>query len=131
MQSTALSQQRSLSALNIVKPLLEVVVGHGNVNDHLVRKLAHFTEFAVLDAELSFLLIFLRKVRFQPIINCSFFALSCAVIDETIQIFSSRGSQVQDVLLDFSGALTGIFLVFIVYLPFHHKRLKKERRQTP
>ena len=39
-----------------VVALFELVFGEGNVNGKLVRKLAHFTEFAALGAELSVLL---------------------------------------------------------------------------
>lgn len=34
-----------------------------------------------------------------------------AAIDETIQIFSHRGSQLQDVWLDFSGFIVGTLLL--------------------
>ena len=37
-----------------------------------------------------------------------------AVIDEIIQIFLNRGSQVSDVLLDFTGAVTGINFVLLI-----------------
>lgn len=36
------------------------------------------------------------------------------VIDETIQIFSNRGSQVQDVLLDFAGVCAGMAVTLII-----------------
>ena len=37
-----------------------------------------------------------------------------AAIDETIQIFTGRGSQLQDVWLDFAGFTTGLILVLAV-----------------
>ena len=46
----------------------------------------------------------------QSLFNCLFVGLSVAVLDETIQIFSNRGSSVLDVLLDFSGVCMGVIL---------------------
>lgn len=103
MQSIEASQAMSLGVLEKVKPALEVMAGVGNVTDHFVRKLAHFTEFAVLGIQLALLLIQLGCVRFQPVVNCAFFGLIVATLDETIQIFSYRGAQVQDIWLDFAG----------------------------
>lgn len=116
MQSVTESQGKSLSVLAEVKPLLEVFVGRGNVTNHLVRKLAHFTEYSTLGCELALLLLFIRKITLQPIIDCLFFGMAVALTDETIQIFTGRGSQVQDVWLDFAGSCTGILFVLLIRL---------------
>lgn len=47
------SRAESEAVLEVVRPLLETVVGEGNVTDHLVRKLAHFSEFCLLGVEMS------------------------------------------------------------------------------
>ena len=104
------SKETSTEVLEDVKPALETVVGEGKATDHLVRKLAHFTEFSALGIELALLLILLKRVRLQCIINCAFIGFAAAVTDETIQIFTGRGSQVQDVWLDFLGFCIGIIL---------------------
>ena len=80
------------------------------VTDHFVRKAAHFCEFGLLGTELTLLFRLKSGLSFQNLCNCAFVALLTAVTDETIQIFSGRGSQLTDVLLDFAGALTGIAL---------------------
>ena len=79
-------------------------------NDHWLRKLAHFGEFALLGAELCALLFLNRRARPQGFVNCAFAGLAVAVTDEALQLISNRGSQVQDVLLDFAGFLTGLLL---------------------
>ena len=79
-------------------------------NDHWLRKLAHFGEFGLLGAELGLLLCLNRRVRPQGFVNCAFTGLAVAVTDEALQLISNRGSQVQDVLLDFAGFLTGLLL---------------------
>ena len=86
------------------------------VTEHFVRKSAHFCEFGLLGCELMLLFWLRSGVRFQNLCNAAFAALLSAVTDETIQIFSGRGSQVQDVVLDFSGALTGILLVSLIMI---------------
>ena len=86
------------------------------VTHYFVRKAAHFCEFGLLGCELMLLLGLGSGVRLQSLSNAAFAALLTAVTDETIQIFSDRGSQVQDVELDFSGALTGILFVSLLIL---------------
>lgn len=86
------------------------------VTHYFVRKAAHFCEFGLLGCELMLLLGLGSGVRLQSLSNAAFAALLTAVTDETIQIFSDRGSQVQDVVLDFSGALTGILFVSLLIL---------------
>ena len=115
MRSIEESLNTSTSFTEILTPFLGVFFGRDNVTDHLVRKMAHFGEFGLLGIELSILLICRNRVKLQSIINCLFLALSTAVIDESIQILFERGSQVQDVLLDFSGAFTFISLLIISY----------------
>jgi VanZ family protein len=79
-------------------------------------QLAHFVEFGALGCELALLAVLRKRVRLQSVVNCLFAGLAVAVIDETIQIFSDRGSQVSDVWLDFSGAVTGIVFVLLIHL---------------
>lgn len=101
------SQQLSLHVLQLIRPLLDAIFSPENETDHPVRKLAHFTEFGMLGAELILLKFLLQKLRLRTVLECLFMGLSAAVIDETIQIFNARGSQVVDVLLDFGGVITG------------------------
>ena len=77
---------------------------------HLIRKLAHFTEFAALGATLGWLFGMLKKGKLRPF-GCGVLAAS---IDETIQRFvPDRGPSVWDVLLDSCGVLTGILLLYL------------------
>lgn len=115
LKSRSESQLLSLGVLQAIRPLLDAIFSPENVTDHLVRKIAHFTEFGALGAEFVLLTILLRKLKWQSILNCLFAGLVVAVTDETIQIFSSRGSQVIDVVLDFSGVATGVLLLLLLY----------------
>ena len=81
--------------------------GHG-----LLRKLAHFTEFACLGALFAWLVGMLRKPLLLALPGG--FLIACA--DETIQRFvPDRGPAFQDVLIDTSGVLIGIGLLFLGY----------------
>ena len=111
LDSAVESAAKSGRVGELLRPLLELVVGQGGVTDHLVRKLAHFTEYAVLGALLLLLTAVGFRVRLQTVVNCLFFLMAAALTDETIQMFSDgRSSQLTDVWLDFSGAMAGILV---------------------
>lgn len=78
-----------------------------------IRKIAHFSEFALLGLEISlYALFFHRKKSF--ILMSYAFALFIALIDETIQLFSGRGPSIFDVWLDFFGFATLAMIVYAV-----------------
>ena len=54
------SSQESRRFGQLLAPLLELFAGEGNVTDHLVRKLAHFAEYAMLGA-LTYSVLLARK----------------------------------------------------------------------
>ena len=114
MKSIPESQAESMGVLGFIRPILELVMGKGNATDHHVRKLAHFVEFFALGVELVALQTVQKRQKLQNLINCLFAGLSAAVIDESIQILSNRGPQVQDILLDFTGCCCGIFFAYLI-----------------
>ncbi len=109
------SKQESENVQEIVEPALEAAIGKGNVTNNLVRKLAHIAEYMVLGVELSVLSLLIGK---HSIGYMAVTAVCTALCDETIQIFSKRGSQVQDVWLDISGAILGTMLVLLACFVF-------------
>lgn len=125
LKSRSESKLLSLGVLQWIRPLLGVIFSPENVTDHLVRKLAHFTEFGLLGAELILLTSLVRMLRVRTVLNCLFAGLSAAAIDETIQIFSARGSQAIDVLLDFGGVVTGVSFVLLICWIISALRKKK------
>ncbi len=130
MESAAQSEEKSTAVMERVCFLLEWVVGKGNVTDHLVRKLAHFFEFSVLGIEmsaLSFLHHSPRRSLYFSITLPLFCGLIAALTDETIQIISARGSQVQDVWLDFAGVCVGVGVVFAVWLIWRNRQIRQRQ----
>lgn len=77
---------------------------------HLVRKMAHVTEFAVLGALFRLRL----EGKHKPALTAFCLGAAAGAVDETIQIFSHRGSQVQDVFIDSAGVLLGLGAVLLL-----------------
>ena len=77
--------------------------------DYDVRKAAHCIEYAILGALLVWVTASMKQVNVWLLL---FTVLLTAVIDETIQIFTGRTSQVQDVWIDFFGASGGMLLAY-------------------
>lgn len=105
------SQELSRSFLTrICETLDSLGISIDPESDHWLRKLAHFCEFGLLGCELCLLMFINGRECTQGFVNCAFLGLTTAVTDESLQLISNRGSQVQDVLLDFSGFIAGLFL---------------------
>ena len=76
----------------------------------LLRKIAHFTEFAALGMCLGWLFGMLQKGRVRPF----FWGAAAACLDEALQAFApGRAPGAADVLLDSCGVLTGIILLYL------------------
>lgn len=86
------------------------------LTENILRKLAHFGEFAILGLLLSQCL---RSAILPPL----FAGLLCALCDETIQIFvEGRASMVKDVWIDFAGVTAAVLLTFILRCLFRRKK---------
>ncbi len=117
MMSAGASNEESDALTEFFKPFFEIFVGRGNVTPHLVRKTAHFTEFSALGVLLGSLLQAHRKKTLFYQSYAFLFGVGCALVDETIQLFSEgRSSEVADVLLDGAGVLTGLALCAVIFL---------------
>jgi VanZ family protein len=76
----------------------------------LLRKIAHFTEFACLGGLFTWLFAMLRRPAVLAL-GCGFLA---ACVDETIQIFvPDRGPGVIDVIIDTAGVVVGVTLLLL------------------
>ena len=77
--------------------------------NHLVRKLAHFTEYLILGVLVLNMLRYYKpkEILILAIMICILY--SC--LDEIHQLFiQGRAGQLKDVLIDSLGSLTGIFI---------------------
>ena len=104
---------------NVLAHIIPGMSGEGGGGHGLLRKAAHFTEFACLGALLTWLLFMLQKPRLLAVAGA--FLVACA--DETIQRFvPDRGPAFKDVLIDTSGAITGMILLLAVYAYMKRKQ---------
>lgn len=106
----------SLSVVQAVRHALEML-GMPNdwVTNFLVRKAAHFTEYAVLGVLATNAFGLCRRVQpWQVLAVCLVLVLTPS-IDETIQLFvSGRSGQLPDVLLDCCGGVTGAVVAALI-----------------
>ena len=107
-------------ALPILKPILSLFVGDAGVTDILVRKCMHFLEFSLAGIEIALLFQYGKKVSFLTLFHVLSAGLFLCVLDESIQLFASRGSQVQDILLDYAGFLFGVLCLLAILSLIRH-----------
>lgn len=92
--------------------------GEGSGGSGLLRKIAHFTEFAALGMSLGWLFGMLRKNVSFPFLM----GAAAACVDETIQLFvPERGPGIFDVCLDTAGVAVGLLALHIGYKLFKKK----------
>ncbi len=93
---------------------------------HIIRKSAHFCEFAMLGFLSLWTARSFKKCIFKNLMPVGFVCLFTAVSDEYLQLYiPGRAGMVEDVVLDFCGALAGVlFLVLIVAIKSLFKRGK-------
>lgn len=111
-ESAAQSSQVAESVRPVLDPQekLEKPVFHD-----LVRKLAHVAEFFALGLFVGGFTVCLSLELKKRLISLPLLiVLLVAVGDEWIQHFTSRGSLVTDVVLDFAGALAGLLTVALI-----------------
>lgn len=92
---------------------------------HLLRKAAHFSEFAALGLSFGWLwsMLTVKKwLQFLLPLSCG---MTAACIDETIQLFSpGRYSSIIDVGIDTCGVLTGVCILILVSSLINYIRKK-------
>mgnify|MGYP002520322548 CR=1 FL=1 len=105
---------------------------------HLVRKTAHFLEYAFLAFLTTCLLLWLKhfsvfRIRPRQVwVFPAALGLLYAISDEVHQIFSHRGARVTDVLIDFAGALSGVLFLHLavgLILAVSRARRRKQRQK--
>ena len=102
-----------------LKDLLAPLFGwedEGGGQGGLLRKVAHFTEFAALGVCFRWLWGMLSTKRSAQVLIPLGSAIAVACIDETIQIFVPlRGPGIKDVCIDTAGAVLGITILSCIH----------------
>lgn len=126
-QSAIESSERSSPLTDWVNGILSGLSIPFSVTEKFIRKLAHFTEYAILGTMLSVTYyLYLLKIR-TALISTLITGAAIAVIDEIIQLFSEgRSCRISDMLLDFSGVAFASVIVMLIVRAKANKRRKKQ-----
>lgn len=121
------SGQRSGGALEVLQKMFGAVGIPFPFSEHILRKVAHFLEYCGLGVLLTLTVRFYTVLWLPRVFIPGFFCLLVPVCDEFLQTFiPGRSGQMSDVLLDFSGAVTGIFLTSLVTFFVDRRSRRKE-----
>ena len=89
----------------------------------LLRKIAHFSEFALLGLCLGWRCGMLKKKKILALV----YGFGAACVDETIQVFvPDRGPGLKDVAIDTCGVATGIGLLILGHKLVRRFKTSKE-----
>ena len=106
------SQETSTGILDWINSFLNLGEAEAAIAHHLIRKAAHFTEFACLGALLAWR-AHLNEEK-PPIALPVLLGMAAGLVDESIQLFTpDRGPSLTDVWLDTSGVLAGVLLLLL------------------
>ena len=109
------SGNESMNVLNFFNGFLSWLGLSAELSEHIIRKAAHFTEFAILGGLTLWTGRCLNQKLLKNLMPVSFVCLLTAVVDEFIQLFSpGRSAEVADVVLDYSGSLIGMLLLCLI-----------------
>lgn len=109
LRTASASSAQSSAVLSVFLPLLEGLGASPEGFHTLLRKLGHFTEFAILGGLLAFRRSARRPTWAGRVSTLLLAGLLAALTDETLQLFSpGRSAQVTDVWIDFAGVALGI-----------------------
>lgn len=107
----------------ILQKLLPFLDLQSETGMYLLRKAAHFSEFAALGMSFAWLFGMLSEKRLWSLSLPLISGATVAAIDETIQIFSpDRGPSIKDVCIDTCGVITGIAVLTLLHWLFTRKK---------
>lgn len=97
------------------------------LTDHIIRKTAHFTEYAVLGGLLAVIWLVLLGGRRGALPLILLLGQSVPLADETIQLFvPGRSGEVRDVLLDIAGVVFGLVAMRLCVLAVSALRRRRK-----
>lgn len=108
-----------------VEPVLKQTEMTKIVTAQSIRRWAHVAEYAALGIILQMLCGFGGK----GLLYTFDYGILVAFVDETIQIFSGRGSKIADLWLDLSGVAIGAALAWLGWLIFAAKKTCRGERR--
>lgn len=116
LETSSISSARSHEVMQKINAIL-AHLNIGPLSEHVVRKLAHFSEFT-LEGFLLMLCLRVYTRRFVRHVSWPMLGgMATALLDETIQLYvPGRTSSVRDVWIDFGGVIAGLFVALLLLL---------------
>jgi VanZ family protein len=109
------SGKQSSFVLKLVNQFFAHIGITATVTEHFIRKLGHFTEYFMLGSLLTLTVRMYARKPLKHIFTELFILSIVPEIDECIQSFTpGRGPSVIDVMIDFSGGLTGLMVLLLI-----------------
>lgn len=131
LQPAEISSQQSGAVLNGLSALMERLHLPDVLNMHLVRKLAHMTEYGVLGLVSMQVCALWSRSWSGRIWNSVSLCLASATVDETIQLFvEGRSGQISDLWVDLSGVALGILAALVCHWIWKNIRPHKKSART-
>ena len=113
--------------MSLIKAFLHLSDDTVEAMHPIIRKIAHFTEFACLGMLLTWLHGMMGEKKGHLFIMPLLWSLAAACVDETIQAFvPDRVSDTMDIWIDTCGAFAGITILLLGY----HYICKKQMNKT-
>lgn len=108
------SSARSQEVMQLINNALNSI-GLPSLSEFLVRKLAHFSEYALLAFWFTLCLRVYTRHCLRHITFPLFLTLLIANMDETLQTFvADRSGSVRDVWIDFGGGVCGMLVALLL-----------------
>jgi len=127
MMPATVSAQESGGLLRILEPFLKLFLPERIIQDHFLRKAAHFSEYALLGFESGFL--FPHRDSHEKQYSRSTrlgIGLFTAFTDETLQLFTEgRSGELRDMWIDLFGYVTGLLLAELLRRLLSHLRARR------
>ena len=117
--------------MSLIKAFLHLSEDTAEAMHPIIRKIAHFTEFACLGMLLTWLHGMMGEKKGHLVIMPLLWSLAVACVDETIQSFvPNRVSDTMDIWLDTCGAFAGIMILLLGYHYICKKHTQKYLEET-
>ena len=127
------SSSLSMAVKLFVEGVLERLGLQVEIGQFLIRKMAHFSEYAILGGLVCLTAkAFIPKERRGLFGSCFAYPVVVAAVDEGIvqRLSAGRHPSIVDVGIDTSGALVGFFVIWLLFCLIFTKKDKKVGKNT-
>lgn len=101
------------------------------VTDKMVRKTAHFAEYAALGLLLSITVYLYVSKRKEAFLMALPLGCAVSVCDEVIQLFpKGRSCEIKDMIIDCAGILTAMLVTQLIFFLIERHKGKKEGKKS-